>query len=207
MRSISIISLVIAAAAIVGCADLLGIEPWHDPTVATTSSSHSSSSSGETSSGDGAAGSGSVDPCRNGFQDGAETGVDCGGGTCDPCADGQGCLSDADCESAYCPASRGYCLLEDGRTSCGTAVMDNPSCGDCVKNGIETDVDCGGDCLPCRSGKSCTNDGECWSNVCSNGECDLGAAKTRCFSNADCMSGVCAAAVLMSECTYDNCCQ
>lgn len=45
--------------------------------------------------------------CSDGVQNfgpgiGVETGVDCGGGTCGPCPDGEGCFYDADCLSGYC---------------------------------------------------------------------------------------------------------
>ncbi|MCA9581494.1 MAG: hypothetical protein KC416_06845 [Myxococcales bacterium] len=40
-------------------------------------------------------------PCENGVVDGDETAVDCGG-TCGDCADGLGCMMDADCVSGWC---------------------------------------------------------------------------------------------------------
>lgn len=39
--------------------------------------------------------------CSDGFSNGDETGVDCGG-TCGACGDGQGCLVDLDCTSGAC---------------------------------------------------------------------------------------------------------
>lgn len=205
MRSIFVVCLVGAGAALFGCADVLGIEPWQDPLSAASSSSSSGSSSGDT--GDTSSSSGGVDPCRNGVQDGVETGVDCGGGVCAPCGEQQGCLVDSDCDSGYCPMSRGYCIAGDGRAQCGVSQPENPSCGDCLLNGTETDIDCGGDCLPCRVGKGCVTDGDCWSGVCMEKKCASGAPKTRCFANDDCASNVCVAAVVMSDCVYENCCQ
>ena len=53
-----------------------------------------------------------------------------------------------------------------------------PTCTDHVKNGDETDVDCGGSCLPtrkCDIGLKCNNGSECTSGVCTlnicQGEC------------------------------------
>ena len=40
--------------------------------------------------------------CDNDQRDGAETDVDCGGGTCDPCRLGRDCEIDGDCESGLC---------------------------------------------------------------------------------------------------------
>jgi hypothetical protein len=58
----------------------------------------SSSGSGGTP-GDADGGSAS---CSNGVKDGSETDVDCGGSTCQPCADGKSCLTGSDCVSTYC---------------------------------------------------------------------------------------------------------
>lgn len=46
------------------------------------------------------------------------------------------------------------------------------SCADGVKNGSETDTDCGGtSCGPCRHAAPCNEDRDCLSNVCSGGMC------------------------------------
>lgn len=42
--------------------------------------------------------------CSNGIQDGSETDVDCGGGTCSDCANGNSCLINGDCQSSNCVA-------------------------------------------------------------------------------------------------------
>lgn len=46
--------------------------------------------------------------CSDGIQNGSETGVDCGGGNCAPCANGQGCNAASDCASGIC--SGGVCV-------------------------------------------------------------------------------------------------
>lgn len=209
MRSISIAVGLFVIGSMVGCADLLGIEPWEDKPFGPSSSEGggggSAGSSGSDSTGEGAASSWDAVPCHNGLQDALETGIDCGGGSCAPCAEARGCNVDSDCGSGYCPVSRGYCITDDGRATCGIESMENPTCGDCVKNADESDIDCGGVCFPCRSGKVCTNDGECWSGLCSNGTCMAGLANTRCFSNADCVNGKCASAT--PGCEFESCCQ
>jgi hypothetical protein len=48
-----------------------------------------------------------------------------------------------------------------------------PTCTDGVKNGIETDIDCGGGslCPACEAGKACALPGDCASRVCTDGIC------------------------------------
>jgi hypothetical protein len=90
-----------------------------------------------------------------------------------------------------------------------------PSCTDTVKNGVETDIDCGGaSCSKCGTGKTCSGGSDCQSGVCSvtcqapactdlvrNGsETDIdcgGSCSTKCANglgcsvSADCQSGYC----------------
>jgi cysteine-rich repeat protein len=49
-----------------------------------------------------------VATCMDGIKNGTETGVDCGGGSCAPCANGQGCNAASDCQSGIC--SGGQCV-------------------------------------------------------------------------------------------------
>jgi hypothetical protein len=45
-------------------------------------------------------------------------------------------------------------------------------CANGVKDGDEADVDCGGSCLPCANGQTCTTGADCWSRNCAaNGTC------------------------------------
>ena len=44
-----------------------------------------------------------------------------------------------------------------------------PTCSDNLKNGTETDVDCGGPCGPCENGKTCSSLADCKSGLCSAG--------------------------------------
>ncbi len=71
--------------------------------------------------------------CTNGVQDGAETGIDCGGPTCPACPN--------------C-----YNGIQDGSETgidCGPACPEPCHCNNGVLDGDETDVDCGGSCFPC----------------------------------------------------------
>ncbi len=61
--------------------------------------------------------------CTDGVRNGAETDVDCGGGTCPACASGKACAVTSDCSASPAPLScvAGVCgLLPDG-AACSTA--------------------------------------------------------------------------------------
>ena len=87
--------------------------------------------------------------CGDTRKNGAETDVDCGGGTCPKCAATQVCGAANDCQSGVCTAN----------------VCQSPTCADQAKNGTESDVDCGGSCSKCAATKVCGNAGDCLSGV------------------------------------------
>lgn len=49
------------------------------------------------------------------------------------------------------------------------------SCGDQLRNGDETDVDCGGSCNPCAAGRTCLVAADCRSGDCAGGSCQARA--------------------------------
>src|SRR5205823_14362090 len=54
-----------------------------------------------------------------------------------------------------------------GEKVCSNGACVPGNCADMVKNGAETDVDCGGNtCTPCVNGKDCLKPGDCVSRVC-----------------------------------------
>ena len=62
-----------------------------------------------------------------------------------------------------------------GVAACGK-VVDNapdaaPSCTDGKKNGMESDVDCGGMCDGCADGKFCVAGPDCENGICNTGNC------------------------------------
>ena len=57
----------------------------------------------------------------------------------------------------------------------------NLTCSDGVKNGSESDVDCGGTCPRCAVGKTCTSRNDCASSRCESGTC-----QTCVSGNTDC---------------------
>jgi hypothetical protein len=101
------------------------------------------------------------------------------------------------------PCNSGTCLLRP-----------IASCYDLVKNGDESDVDCGGSCGPCIGGRSCLIAADCVYHGCDQGTClgatcadgiggvwesDIDCGITcvacdrgqRCRSDADCKSNFC----------------
>lgn len=66
------------------------------------------------------------------------------------------CIDGADCTSGVCTAQH----------TCGAAT-----CTDTIKNGTETDTDCGGMCSKCINGKHCSSGTDCVSNSCSGTIC------------------------------------
>jgi hypothetical protein len=137
--------------------------------------------------------------CTDGVKDGDETDIDCGGGTCPACANGEDCKVGSDCKEKVCAG--GVCAA--------------PTCHDGIKDGEETDVDCGGPmCPPCHAGDTCKGASDCISDVCTamvcilsctanvkdgdetdvdcgGGTCPPCALEKMCKVNADCQSGVC----------------
>ena len=144
--------------------------------------------------------------CTDQIWNGLESGVDCGG-SCPPCTNGGFCLDDADCESNFCLGSK-----------CAPPLGGN--CFNGVRDGDETQIDCGGSCLAC-TGDACSIDADCASGSCgyilpvcmppaqcydgqfdgTESDIDCGGAcaptqkcpnQASCYVNSDCESGLCA---------------
>ncbi len=166
-------------------------------------------------------------------------------GTCVGCTETKPCQDPGSCLTAKCEAT-GECKTYndpmgsschggedvcDGNGQCVDCLADNDcgggsnicvsngclsSCGTGMKDGKETDTDCGGPCMKCAPGKKCKFNGDCSSNICTNmvciaapsctdnikngsesdtdcggtcpKKCDNGGA---CGVNADCTSNLC----------------
>lgn len=91
-----------------------------------------------------------MNTCTDRIQDGTETDVDCGGGTCPACAATLACTAPADCQTGGCDGGR--CRA--------------PTCSDGFRDGFESDVDCGAACADCAVGKRCANNDDCASGRC-----------------------------------------
>jgi hypothetical protein len=135
-------------------------------------------------------------------KNGAETAADCGGGTCPKCADAKTCLVNADCTSGVCSGTPKVCQT--------------PTCLDTVKNGTETDADCGGSTCPkCATNKACLVANDCVSGVCTAGICTVGgcadSVKNNLETDVDCGGGTCPkcadtkACLAAADCTSGVC--
>lgn len=53
----------------------------------------------------------------------------------------------------------------------GSPVDEDELCRDGMVNHGETDVDCGGPCVPCDEGQVCASAEDCWTRLCTGGRC------------------------------------
>jgi len=132
--------------------------------------------------------------CTNGMQDGTETDVDCGGGSCPACAVGGQCVFDSDCSNSVCTA--------------GTCTA---SCSDGIQDGAETGVDCGGgSCPACAAGQGCLVGSDCQTFVCSGGLCAAPSCadgiKNGSETDVDCGGGTCPACSSGQTCAAGSDC-
>jgi len=164
------------------------------------------------------------DPCAR-----CGPGDECVGGVCQPscatidCVEGFTCIDGAcfaPCDESVFPPCGGeeHCVpLDTGDLVC------LGSCADGIRNGTETDVDCGGYlCAPCDEGDLCEEPSDCETGKCDDGVCvasctdgerngdetdvDCGGscpgcrASQACDGNADCLDGLCRGGVCVSTC-------
>jgi hypothetical protein len=107
-----------------------------------------------------------VPTSTDGQKNGDESDVDCGGTSthAPPCQNGKNCFKGSDCASDVCT----------------TYSCQAPTSTDGVKNGDETDIDCGGTSTHasgCADGKACLVPQDCADGVCTDHVC---AAPTAC---------------------------
>jgi hypothetical protein len=158
----------------------------------------------------------------DGSQGGNETDVDCGGpeltAGCPPrCVNGKRCVSECDCgDHLGCadPNQTGKLVCTPTEQAMKGACV-GLICGNQVKDGAESDVDCGSACPLCADGKTCGSSGDCVSATCTLGTCvaatcsdlqrngdesDIDCGGTicgRCADGQQCASGV--------DCTAGGC--
>jgi hypothetical protein len=157
----------------------------------------------------------------DGIKNGDESDVDCGGKAAPTCAVGRGCAATPDCERTLCDDATKRCLP--------------PSATDGIKNGDETDIDCGGpgEAPRCQSEKACTSTSDCANVLCdttakvcappanddglrngSESDVDCGGdaptnarrckLEEKCVAGTDCASGGCSTA-LGNRCSVKSC--
>lgn len=110
---------------------------------------------------------------------------------------GAGCKSGADCASTICQDN----------------ACTDPSATDGVKNGTETDVDCGGtaptNAPKCLAAKACKIDDDCFWGKCGNGVCgdDIKGVKDGDQTDVDCGGTQSPACDWTQGCQFDRDCQ
>jgi hypothetical protein len=131
-----------------------------------------------------------ADPCDDHHRDGRESDVDCGDGICRPCGGLLHCNDDTSCQSPQICIGPFFFALPSqcvgGRCSLSFCGLPPDACHNRVRDGNESDVDCGGGtCDACPHGKHCSGNGDCFpGNQCIGGLC----------LTAGCIPGVCGAA-------------
>jgi len=95
---------------------------------------------------------------------------------------------------------------------CNGAGACNPSCTDGIKNGNETDIDCGGSCsTKCADSKGCTKAADCVSNACIAGFCGAPSCTDLAMNgnetDVDCGGGTCSSCASGKACIIGNDCQ
>ncbi len=118
--------------------------------------------------------------CNDGIQNQDETAVDCGGAICSACGIGKTCLLNRDCAvGSVCTTTTSTLTVSTPwgsgtqNVTSSTCTASTGSCVDGIKNGAETDVDCGGNvCSACNLGRTCSINTDCVSGLtCFNGVC------------------------------------
>jgi hypothetical protein len=112
----------------------------------------------------------------------APQGTTCGdnnGKVCNNAGTCVGCNSTSDCT---------------GTDICKMSTCVAATCNDGIKDGNETDVDCGGSCPGCPNSEDCNVGGDCQSGYCNSGKCAACSSDGNCASGNYCNSGSCSAA-------------
>ena len=115
--------------------------------------------------------------------------------SCVRCSTSKTCTANSDCSSNLC--SNGLCTTA--------------TCSDGVKNGTETDVDCGGSCsTKCGTGKVCSVSTDCQSLNCLGGICQVATCsdtiKNGAETDVDCGGGTCSKCVAGKSCSTSTDC-
>jgi hypothetical protein len=111
-------------------------------------------------------------------------GATCANGFCDGMGKCVGCTMDSQCKGLNAACVNGACV----------------ACDDGMKNGDETDVDCGGTHCKACTGVACTMATDCASGFCADGVCCNAACDTTCMAcNLAMNLGTCANIPLNTE--------
>ncbi len=112
---------------------------------------------------------------------------------CQECINGESCTVQSDftpCGDSSCKLCQGgVCVNRSNNASCGDNNRCHDgvctrSCTDGLKNGDESDVDCGGSCDRCANGKTCNSRDDCQTALCVGGHCTTCQIDSNCGSDA-----------------------
>jgi hypothetical protein len=135
--------------------------------------------------------------CTDGLQNGVETDVDCGGGVCSTCGDGQICASGADCTSGNCPPDDNVCCDTACDSLCESCLGASTGGTDGTCDFVPIDTDPDGEC---GASETCNGAGTCYDPCPTIGcivdaDCTPGATGDLCVDLADdCLRATCVGA-------------
>lgn len=161
--------------------------------------------------------------CGDASLNGAETGIDCGSSCLSDCTKGVACAAGTDCLSGTCTggfcagiSDAGACSMSNSCDSgvCSGGACAAPACNDTVKNGLESDLDCGGATCgaTCGAGKVCAAGTDCASTRCDGGLCSTCTDGVKSGTESDidcggvCVSGNAGKCALTKTCTVNGDC-
>ena len=115
------------------------------------------------------------------------------------------------CDSNAAGALRWTGSRFEGCDGTGWTPFAVAGCSDGVKNGSESDIDCGGACgQKCSAGKSCQASSDCGSNICWNGACTAATAndsvKNGAETDVDCGGGSAPGCSIGKSCSVNGDC-
>jgi Collagen triple helix repeat (20 copies)/Stigma-specific protein, Stig1 len=141
----------------------------------------------------------------------------CISGACGPAGGcGQGLtLCGGQCVSLQTDSNNcGACarVCQQGQSCIAGVCTQGPTCSDGIKDGNETDIDCGGGTCPtCANGKHCVVGNDCQSGVCSNGICQSPSCndgiKDGNETDVDCGGGTCPQCPIGEHCANPGDCR
>ncbi|WP_338046387.1 hypothetical protein [Polyangium spumosum] len=183
----------------VGCGEILGLDDYE---LADSAGAGGSGGAAQT------CGDGVVDPgegCDDGNDVDGDGCTSCVVEVCYTCTNNVGAPSICTAKTAGELCAAGLC---DGAGQCVECLVNQHcgvdgycfenkcnSCDDGIKNGDETDADCGGThCQPCAQGKACLTNTDCATTFCTDGVC--------CGTACDGPCVTCVYAELVGDCTF-----
>ncbi len=150
--------------------------------------------------------------CASGFSacSGACVNTQTDSSNCGGC--GVVCGANFTCSAGSCVASSCSTNADcSGGDVCLSGTCQAPTCSDLIKDGLETDVDCGGNtCGVCTVGRSCLTGTDCTSGVCAAGTCQTPSCsdgvKNGNETDKDCGGGSCGACAIGQSCLVGSDC-